>query len=363
MIEKKIKVLRLTNKIPHYNLPAYNALGSRVELTIAHWGEYIPDNETNFDQIILTPIYFRSLVFFKENIFKIAKKFDAVLVLSDLHVLSYWLLGFNSFRKYALTFWGIGVSASYEKKIDEDRSLDKIRFYIMNKADSLVFYSTYPIKRYVEDGGMSQDKLFVANNTVQVNERIIIPAVKKYFLFVGTLYKEKKIFDLLEAYFCAHKNNQDIHNLVIVGEGAERNAIEHWIEANNLSSKITLLGAIYDSEKLKDVFRDALVCVSPGQAGLSVLTSMAYGVPFITTEDAITGGEIFNITNAVNGFLYKESIENLTSVLEFVENNPTKVSEMGVAAQNYYFDNRTINQMVDGLYDSLIYAYKTKQHF
>jgi glycosyltransferase involved in cell wall biosynthesis len=356
MQEKRIKLLKLTNKIPHYNLPAYNLIGDKYDFTIAHWGDYVPDEETNFKQIILTPQIFKSFVFFKENISKLAKKYDAVIALGDLHVIPYWLLGFKMFRKYSYTFWGIGVSASYDKKFDADRKLDKIRFFVMNKADSLVFYSSYPINRYVEDGGVDIKKLFVAINTVEVKTRIKIELEKKYFLFVGTLYKEKKIFDLLEAYLLSYNKNNQIQDLVIVGDGSEKESIESWIEKNQLDDKITLLGAIYDTNKLMNIFKYAIACVSPGQAGLSVLTSMAYGVPFVTTLDAITGGEIFNIQNGINGILYEESVENLSKVLNHIHNNPNIVKNMSCAAQDYYFKNCTMFHMVDGVNNAVEYA-------
>lgn len=362
MQNKKIKLLKLTNKIPHYNLPAYNLIGDKYDFTIAHWGDYIPDKDTNFKQIILTPKLFKSLVFFKENISKLAKDYDAVISLGDLHVIPYCLLGFNFFRKYTFTFWGIGVSASYDKKYDSDRKLDKIRFFVMNKADSLIFYSSYPIKRYAEDGGVDIKKLFVAINTVEINTRIIIELEKKYFLFVGTLYKEKKIFDLLEAYLLSYKKNNQIQNLVIVGDGSERKSIEGWIEKNQLNNKISLLGAIYDANKLMDIFRYAIACISPGQAGLSVLMSMAYGVPFVTTEDAITGGEIFNIQNGKNGILYKESVENLSQVLNQIHNNPELIKMMSRAAQDFYFENCTMAHMVDGVYKAVEYALQQRKN-
>lgn len=352
------RLLRLTNCILDYRLPVYNELGKNYDLTVAHYGVPVSSDFTNFKQIILHPRKIGPFTFFEENIDNLAKHYDAVLVMGDLHVIPFIKLGFHWNRKFSLVFWGGDVSFSYTKHYDEDRRLDKIRFYLMNKADSLVFYCSYPINRYVNDGGVNPEKLFVANNTVYIPEKIVIPEEKKYFLFVGTLYKAKKIFDLLDAYLNAYLINKKIQPLVIVGDGDETDNIRNWINDHKLNDKIILKGAIYNSDTLKLIFQDAIACISPGQAGLTVLSSMAYGVPFITSQNAFTGGEIFNITSGINGFLYDGTTEKLTSILLEFSSDVNKVGELSRNAQEYYFGYATLSIMVKGLSDGIEYALK-----
>jgi len=359
MTNPRVKLLRLTNCIKEYNIPAYNMLSQYYDLTIAHYGNKVDDKKVRFNQIILSPKKIFTFIYFEENIYELSKKYDAVLALGDLHVFPYMMLGFRKKRKFSLTFWGIGLSASYKKKFDEDRKLDWIRFRIMNKADSLVFYSDYPIKRYMENH-VTREKLFVAPNTVSINERIEIPLDKKYFLFIGTLYKEKMIYELLNAYLITYNKNNGIAPLVIVGDGEEKSSIEKWIKDNKLAEKILLKGAIYEQNALRNVFMYAISCISPGQAGLSVLSSMAYGVPFITTYDAITGGELFNIQNEYNGLMYDGKTESLAGILELLGTDNKKVQKMSHNAQNYYFKYRTMDMMVNGLKDSIEFALKAQ---
>lgn len=350
------KLLLLTNDIPEYRIPVYNELSKTYKLTVAHYGKLLLSNDVAFEQIILNKKQIGSFVFFKENIYKIAKKFDAVLANGDLHIIPFLLLGFRLRRKFSLTFWGGDVSFSYDKHYDEDRRLDKIRFFLMNKADSLVFYCSYPINRYVIDGGVDRNKLFVAHNTVYISNKVEISARKKYFLFVGTLYKAKKIYDLLEAYLIAYNKNVNLQPLLIVGSGDELDNIRIWIKENKLDEKIFLKGAVYDPESLQSIFMEAICCISPGQAGLSVLTSMAYGVPYITSKNAITGGEIFNITNNVNGILYDGLIETLSIIISELSTNDEEVQRLSRNAQDHYYDNATLNHMVMGLRKSIDYG-------
>ena len=88
---------------------------------------------------------------------------------------------------------------------------------------------------------------------------------------------------------------------------------------------------------------------------------MAYGVPFVTTDNAITGGEIFNIHNGVNGIIYNENTDNLTDIIVNLSLNNEKVYELSKNAQDYYFTNRTMNIMVDGIRNAVHYAISNKR--
>ena len=62
----------------------------------------------------------------------------------------------------------------------------------------------------------------------------------------------------------------------------------------------------YSSYPLK-FYNRAIMSISLNQAGLSVLNSFAHGVPFVTMNNAASGGEKFNIVNNYNGiFLNKK---------------------------------------------------------
>lgn len=356
MQTKKVKVLSLTNKILEYRVPVYNRLSEYFDITVAHHGKPVSKSKAKFKQLPLTLKKIGPFIYFKENISELAKKYDSVIALGDLHYYPFFRLGFIKNRNFGLSFWSIGVSASYAKKFDQDRKLDKIRFKLMNRADSIIFYTSYPINRYVKDGGIDKNKLFVANNTVEIESKIEIPKLKKHFLFVGTLYKEKKMFDLLESYKHAFDLNNKIKPLIIIGDGEERDNIVQWIKDNSLEQNIILTGSIYEQNKLKDYYKDAIACISPGQAGLTVLNSMAYGVPFVTTENAITGGEIFSIKNGVNGIIYNDVVESLSDIIIDLSFNHNKVTELSNNAQEYYYKNCTINIMVNGIKEAVDYA-------
>lgn len=358
-MNKRIKLLLLANFIPHYRLPILNMLGLKYDFTIAHYGKLIDESEANFKQIKLTIKGINGFFFFKENIYKLANQFDVVISLGELRVIPSILLGFRQ-RRFGLVYWGIGVTASYDHAFDSNSKIDGIRIWLMNKADSILFYSDYPIKKYVQKG-VDSKKLFVANNTVYVSEKVIIPYEKKHFLFVGTLYKQKKLNELLEAYKQYIQITDKILPLVIIGDGDEKVNMINWIKQENLEENIVFTGQINNQQTLKLYYQDSVACISPGQAGLTVLNSMAYGVPFVTSEDAITGGEIFNIKNNENGFIYNGETKELAGIMKKLAEDNELTYKLSKNAQDYYFNERNADVMVKGFDDAIGHAYKAKR--
>jgi len=90
---------------------------------------------------------------------------------------------------------------------------------------------------------------------------------------------------------------------------------------------------------------------------LSVLASMGYGTPFITKKDAITGGEIFNIKNGVNGIIYSND-KDLVDILKDISTNPSKYEMMGKRAREHYLNYRKPEQMVQAFIDACNYVIK-----
>jgi len=223
----------------------------------------------------------------------------------------------------------------------------------MKKADAVLFYSSNPIPLYLK-AGFKREQLHVANNSVVVND-IDTSLERSTILFVGTLYKQKKIYELLDNYLKVYTKNKNVPHLEIIGGGTEYETIQQWIEENNLEDRIFLRGKIFDEDLLCQYFSKAIACISPGQAGLSVLKSMGYGVPFISIKTAITGGEIFNIEHNVNGVLYTDHRELENIILDITENT-SKYLDMGVKAKAYYDSHRTPENMANGIGEAIEYV-------
>lgn len=352
---EKIKVLLIQNKITHYNLPIYNLLGKKpeIDLTIAHFDTNPVKKEKEFNEILLHSWSIGSIIFSKENIYLICNQFEVVICMADIHWISLMFLGLKRRRKFKLIYWGIGVSASYKNKFNQNNKWDFLRFYLMKGANALVFYSDFPIEKYIKHG-FRREKLFVAHNTVEVKRTLNCENSKETILFVGSLYKEKGVYDLLAAYKSAYSIVGELPQLDIIGDGEEFGKINYWIKKNGLNHAIKLHGAIYDDILLEKFFLKAIATISPNQAGLSVLKSMAYGVPFITMFDSITGGERLNIINNKTGIIYNTKRE-LINILCTIGKRKGEYKIMGENAFRFYNEHRLPEHMVKGFLDAIYF--------
>jgi glycosyltransferase involved in cell wall biosynthesis len=255
--------------------------------------------------------------------------------------------------EFGLVHWGIGVSASYGARYDADENSRTFYETVLRASDACLFYSDYPAKKYAAQGWPAE-MLFTAPNTVFV-QRDENPRKKDTLLFLGSLYPQKGFDELLEQYDLACRENAAVPRLVIIGDGSERSRIESWVREHGMTERVELTGAIFDDAVLGRYFAAAIACVSPNQAGLTVLKSMGCGVPYITRRDAITGGELFNIHDRTDGILYDRP-EELKGILLDLTEHPETYMLYGNNARAYYDANRKPQDMVDGFLAAIGYA-------
>lgn len=78
--------------------------------------------------------------------------------------------------------------------------------------------------------------------------------------------------------------DQGVHaNLLIVGDGPERHALERQAKALGVSAVFT--GAVYAERDLAPLITCANVMAAPGKIGLAAMHALAYGVPIVTHDD------------------------------------------------------------------------------
>lgn len=352
-----MKVLYVTQRdLLHYRMPIFSIVNAEdnIELTLAHCGKQ--KKQDAIPELLLKNKKYGPLNKF-EDFAKICDQYDVILCMAYFQNLAILKMLLNRKRKYKVVLWSIGVRASTKGHgYDSKSKLEGLKEYFFKKGDALLFYSDYPIAKH-EARGIPREKMFVANNTVEVLK--INPSdygEKNQFLFVGSLYATKGLDVLIEAYADALKQCPDLYGMTIVGDG-DKPRYEEMIKNLGLEDKVKLTGGIYEEKGLTEQFTKSVLCLSPNQAGLTVLKSLGYGVPFVTAHDAITGGERFNVIDGETGF-YCDSREAITAVMVDSYKNPEKYKEIGKKAYDYYWTNRTPQRMAQGIIDAIKYVTK-----
>jgi glycosyltransferase involved in cell wall biosynthesis len=110
----------------------------------------------------------------------------------------------------------------------------------------------------------------------------------------------------------------------VVGEGPERQAAEELAARLGIASRIRFVGALYDEDELREIYRQGSVCAIPGKPGLSVIQAMRYGLPVIIGDDpAEHGPEAEAVEDGRNGAFFRagDAGSLAQAILRVVGNN------------------------------------------
>jgi len=357
MSKTKVHFL-LDHKLMAYRLPFFEQLSSRgYNITVIHSGPIL-DNVDYIKQTISKPISFPGGIQYRK--YKKGKRVDIVVHMQNIRILNLWFLTLNPFQKCKIVHWGIGTSSTQGLSLNKTL-YSKARSFISKYADAIILYSDFPISLFPNK---IKNKIFIANNTVDNPNMIDFSSQEKTsFLFIGTLNKRKGLEDLIIAFSDLIKKNKinDIH-LNIIGDGKEKDNLIELAKLHSIESRVNFLGQITSSKEKEVYFKKAIASISPKQAGLSVLESFSYGVPFLAYKDAISGGEHLNIKSGTNGYLLNDK-EELTSTMKEILENTTLSKQLGKNAFNYYKEKRQMKHMVNTFDSAFKYVLKKENGY
>ena len=128
---------------------------------------------------------------------------------------------------------------------------------------------------------------------------------KKTFVSVGRLEKVKGYDRLIVA---VSSLQQKVFQVIIIGDGTQRNELQKKIAENNLSDRVTLLGSM-DNPYPYIKAADALICSSYEESfGFTLVEAMCLRTPVITTK---CGGVQDIIKKSEQGLICDNSVEGI----------------------------------------------------
>ena len=334
----------------HYRKEIFNALSDKVDLTILHSGKTLFSEVSSgikFKEVLI-PHYKIGPFTLRPSLRKYTKGYDYYIILSDIRWLNSILFFLFNYKKQKIILWGNWFTKS--------KIANNIRIFLSKRSFSNIFYHQNTKNQFVKSG-VNETKCFVANNTIYVNQDLLnINQTKNKILVVGSLNYRKRIDLLIKSFIKIHDLIPDV-TLEIIGSGDQLEILKN-LAVNN--KKIIFHGRIEDQQILSEFYNKAICEISPMQAGLSVLQSLGFGVPFITHKNAITGAEIYNIIDGFNGFLFDSSKNNLDDIILNLCQNEKLINEMSNNAKKYYDSFCTNDNMVNGFIDSIYLSKTTK---
>ena len=151
-----------------------------------------------------------------------------------------------------------------------------------------------------------------------------------YVLSVARLEKNKRVDLAVRAVakFPPHVR------LLVVGEGSQHRAIERAAEDAGVADRITLAGAVSDSDLVR-LYRDALGLIYvpfDEDYGLATLEAFLARKPVITARDS--GGTLEFVKDGVNGFVVEPEPEAIAAAVVALDADRVRTASLGSAGRD-----------------------------
>ena len=250
---------------------------------------------------------------------KIIIKKNIIVLEMNPRILSNWIILLVRrmlFRETVL--WG----HAWPRKGAESKS-DTLRNMMRLLANKIIVY-TQSQKQELELR-MPNKKIFSAQNALyKKNEMFTNNNFKTInnIIYVGRLTKKKKPLIMVKAFEIALNKLSNNVNLLIIGDGEEKQNIIKYVNNNKIASRVSILGHIGSYTKLRELYHSSLVSLSPGYVGLSATQSLGFGVPMLVSRNENHSPEIEYIKEGVNALFFESNSEKHLSdkLLEIFKN-------------------------------------------
>lgn len=346
MTRLKPKLAIIYGPLLHYRVALFDALSEYFQLTVFTTRYNGLHTSSNFDVVEIASCRVGSFYFqpgLRERLR--IESFDLVISFLDVRHIDALSVVFRPIAPRTFC-WGVWLTDSIVANF--------LRLAAIRRCEAALFYCQAHLQEVVCKIGECT-KLYVAPNSIAVSDPIPERAFEERdaVLFVGSFLARKGLDRLVRLFSAALPQLPDKVQLVLVGDGPERERIEKLIFELGLQRRIQMPGRIDTPEALNPYYARALVSVSLDQAGLSVLQSMGFGVPFLTIRGSISGGEVLNINNRVTGFVVEDDDSEILEAIRISSCEPIRMARMGAAAREHYCRYASIGNYVQGFRDMI----------
>jgi len=334
----------ILNYAPHYRLSIYVKIQEHLNCHF-YFGSKLQTNikkidYNNLDNVTeLKSIWFFNKVYVMYGMLRLLfKPYKKYLITGQINCLSNWFfIPLARLIGKEVYVWNHGW---YGKESYLEKTLKKI-FYM--PVNGFFLYGQYAKNLMIKDG-FKEHKLNVVYNSLDYEKTAEIrKAIHKtnlfenYFsnklpviVFIGRIQKNKKL-EMLISFLKEQKLKGEIYNLVLIGEGNDKEELLNLVKSLKLDRQVWFFGACYDESKIAELIFNANVCVSPGNVGLTAIHSLSYGTPVITHDSFSHQMPEFEaiIPNLTGNFFEEGNLQSMNEVIEnWIKLHPVKNEEL-----------------------------------
>ncbi|MCM1114677.1 MAG: glycosyltransferase [Clostridium sp.] len=175
-----------------------------------------------------------------------------------------------------------------------------------------------------------------ASDKAMIKRKHNVPEDVPVFLYSGRMIWYKNIKLILDA--CVKlKRDGKRFKLIMLGFGADENAIKHYIKKNGLSSDIIWTGKILDRQEIQGYYGISDILLFPSvfdTNGLVVREAAACATPSLLVRNSCASE---GITDGETGFLCMESAHSVASTLAKIMDNKELLRRVGKNAQSHIY--------------------------
>ena len=324
------KLCLISNTASHYRAPIYKLIDETFE-TKFFFSEPFENMKLMDYSLLKQPVtelktwHWHNFSFQHGASAILSKQFDYFITLGDVRSLSTWLFLLSAKVRHKKVF--VWTHGWYGKESGLESFIKRV-FYKL--PTGVLLYGNYAKSLMIKEG-IDAKKLFVVHNSLDYEKQLqlrntIKPSdiYKKYFhndnqtiIIICRLNARKRIDMLIEALEILKKKGL-VYNLVIVGEGPEKEKLQDLVRAKTIEEQVWFYGACYDEIENAELIYNSDVCVTPGDVGLTAIHTMMFGVPVITHNCYPSQGPEFEtIREGVTGQFYQYgNIQSLASAIE-----------------------------------------------
>ncbi len=243
------------------------------------------------------------------------KDIETIIFLGDWHFLTTWISAVLArLRGKTVLYWTHGWR-------DSDRGIKMfIRKIFYRIPHGLVLYGNIGREIGITQG-FADDNIYTIYNSLDyetqksIRESVTPEELKmlRHELFespenpmlilVGRISRSKRIDLLLEAAAKLKQLKKPV-NILIVGDGEDRENLKEL--AQSLDLPVNFYGSCHDEEIVGRLLMCAQLTICPAAAGLTVIHSMMYGVPVVTSDrTSFHGPEVEAVVPDFSGAIFK----------------------------------------------------------